>query len=847
MKPRFQSSDRHGRRWLAASVFTENWVEVVLTLLGLFYVTYRFIKLPLAPDEWGVLHSIRHHSFVDWFTNADSQDVNPLQHFLFSVVSRISFRMFPGNEIQRIRIPSLLAFGVFLGALWRMKRQFASRFIEVLTFAALLANAYVLDYFSVARGYGMGMAFALWSLASLLEIEDGKPGRGYMAVWSAVLAAMSNLSFLYFYGATLLAALFLSRHEKLLHRFWLASSALFVGVIYPSKILIMRQHNMAAFWWGGTHFVSDTILSLVKCSLYHGAPFYPWPSTRPEIALAWAAIGLALAAAIGLCWTRHKRGSIVTFCGLAIVALIYVGHYLLHVQFPVERAAMYFIPLFVLQIACLADGTSHRWLRSALAVLLLAYSVTVAWGLNLTHMCISNVMVDIPALIQDLTRIHQRNNNPVVLCVSDGTKWQVWYYAELATKLPEDERLQERECYARIDWLYIYEPHCGHLTKEGWISTPTTTDLFLSSDDYPPAWFLHDTVLLREYPVSHWRLYGRVGDAIAHDEDSLQLMPDFANGHFSLGTVLMRDGKIEQAIVQFEQALQIKPDYAEVHNNLGSALLQTGNLTEAIEHYEQALNLKPDYAEAHNNLANALLQAGKATEAIGHYEQALRLKLDLAETHNNLGLALAQAGRVQEAITQYQEALRLKPDYANAYFNLGLALEQIGALADAVADYQQVLRLKPDYTQTHFHLGQALEKLGRLDEAVEQYEQALQTNPGNVEAHISLGSVCLRMGDIRTAIGEYEEALRIDPNQPEAHSNLGAILQRMGRLREAVTEYELALQSKPDYVEAHFNLGLALEKLGRTPEAIQHYQQAFELRPEFAAASNALARLQTSQ
>jgi len=617
MEQGVKSSDWRGRQWFAGFALSESWVEVVLTLLGLFYVTYRFIKLPLAPDEWGVLYSIRHHSFADCFTNADSQDVNPLQHFLFSVVSRISFCVFPGNEIQRIRIPSLLAFGLFLSALWRMKSQFASRFIGVLTFAALLANAYVLDYFSVARGYGMAMAFALWSLVALLEIEDGKPGWGCVAVWSAVLAAMSNLSFLYFYGAVLLVALFLSRHEELLHLFWLASSALFVGAIYLSKILFMRQHSMAAFWWGGTHFVSDTILSLVKCSLYDGAAFYPWPSTRIEIALAWVAVGLASAAAICLFWTRHKRGSIVTFCGLAVVALIYVGHYLLHVPLPVERAVMYFILLFVLQIACLADGTPRRWLRSAPAALLLAYSVTAAWGLNLTHMCISKVMADIPALIQDLTRIHQKNGTRVVVCLSDGTKWQAWYYAELATKLPESERLQERECLAQIDWLSVSEVHCGEPTEQGRLSTPSSTHLFLSSNDYPPTWFLHDTVLVREYPVSHWRLYAKIEEATARDEDTPVIEPDYADGHCSLGNDLMEEGKVSEAIEQYEQALRIKPDYADAQYNLGVVLLHAGKNEEAIAHFEQALRIKAERNTSGARRLRSILDCVWAGRVIG--------------------------------------------------------------------------------------------------------------------------------------------------------------------------------------------------------------------------------------
>ncbi|MGD1020951.1 MAG: tetratricopeptide repeat protein, partial [Verrucomicrobiia bacterium] len=388
----------------------------------------------------------------------------------------------------------------------------------------------------------------------------------------------------------------------------------------------------------------------------------------------------------------------ISFCLLAIVAMIYVGHYLFHILFPIERAAMYFFPLFVLQLAHLADGTAVRWLRRGLSVLLLAYTVTAAWGLNRTHMCISTVMADIPALIQDLTRIHQKNSQPVELCMSDGTKWQVWYYAELATQVPESERLQDHECFARIDWLYVYEAHCGLPAEKGRLFTATTTHLFLSSDDYPPTWFLHDTALVREYPVSHWRLYSRTEETVARDEDILRMKPDFADGHYSLGDALMREGKNEEAIAQFEQALRIKPDFAEAHSDLGVVLAQTGKIEEAIAQFEQALRIKPDYAVAHYNLGFALAQTGKIEEAITHYQQALRTEPDDADVHYNLANALSKLGQTAEAVAQFQETLRINPDYAEAHYNLGNALAQSGRAPEAKVQYEQALRIKPDFT-----------------------------------------------------------------------------------------------------------------------------------------------------
>jgi tetratricopeptide (TPR) repeat protein len=743
MKRGFKSSDCHGRRWFAGFSFADSWFEVVLTLLGLIYVADRVIRLPLATDEWGVLYSIYHHHFADHFTATDWKDWNAQAQLLNLVLSRTCFHLFRFNEIQRIRIPSLLSFGVFLCAIWRLRGQFTRRLVGRLAFVALLSNAFVLDYFGVSRGYGLAMAFATLSLAALFEAGDGNGRWAFWAAGSAALAAVSNLSFLYFAVAILLSSLFLLRRESFSRRFWLAVSALVLGVFYLPRVIVMQRHNL--FYFGGTSgFVSDTVVSLVKCLFYEGSPFYPFPTSRLEAVLAWVVVGLVMASALGLFWGRDRRGSQTSICLLAIVAMIFASHSLLRVRYPVERAAMYFIPLFVIQVACLADSTRHRWLRSGLSGLLVAYSVVAAWGLNLTHMCVSKVMADIPALVEDLKRIHEDNRRPVVLCLSDGTKWQVWYYAELATQLPENERLQDRECYARIDWLHVFEPHCGLPTERGRLSTAATTHLFLSSDDCPPTWFLHDTVFVREYPVSHWRLYARVGDDIPRGEEALQVKPDYADGHFSQATVLMQEGKFGEAVGQYEQALRIKPDYVEAHSNLGMALARTGKIEEAIAQYEQALRIDPDFAPAHSNLGVALARAGRIGEAIAQYEQALRIDPDFAEVHYDLGVLLTQMGRIEEAIAHYGQALRIKSEYAEAHYNLGVLLAQTGKIQEAIAQFEQALRIQPEYAEAHYNLGVVLAQTGKIQEAVAHFEEALRIQPDFTLAQQALAQLQAR-------------------------------------------------------------------------------------------------------
>ena len=52
-------------------------------------------------------------------------------------------------------------------------------------------------------------------------------------------------------------------------------------------------------------------------------------------------------------------------------------------------------------------------------------------------------------------------------------------------------------------------------------------------------------------------------------------------------------GRIDAAIAQFQKALEIKPDYAEAHISLGAALADRGRIDEAIAHFRKALKSSP--------------------------------------------------------------------------------------------------------------------------------------------------------------------------------------------------------------------------------------------------------------
>ena len=82
-----------------------------------------------------------------------------------------------------------------------------------------------------------------------------------------------------------------------------------------------------------------------------------------------------------------------------------------------------------------------------------------------------------------------------------------------------------------------------------------------------------------------------------------------------------------------EQALQIQPDNAEAHYTVGLAFGKSGKHREAIKAFKEAILLKPDHAEAHYNLAITYLILKDKDAALREYnvlknidqERAIRL------------------------------------------------------------------------------------------------------------------------------------------------------------------------------------------------------------------------------
>jgi tetratricopeptide (TPR) repeat protein len=228
-------------------------------------------------------------------------------------------------------------------------------------------------------------------------------------------------------------------------------------------------------------------------------------------------------------------------------------------------------------------------------------------------------------------------------------------------------------------------------------------------------------------------LYQRGDDAgaIAHYEEVLRLLPNYARARFNLANCLSRQGRAEEAQAQYRAAIRLRPDNAETYKALGASLATQMKFEEARTNFLTALHYKPDYPEAHTRLGTLLMAQGKADEAISHLAAAVRIYPKDGEAQYYLAHALEDQKKFEEAAFHYRAAIKANPDYDAALNDLAWMWLTEGDpqrkhLAEAITLARRACDFTHDSNVAYLEtLGAALSEAGRFSEAIAATERAI--------------------------------------------------------------------------------------------------------------------------
>jgi tetratricopeptide (TPR) repeat protein len=344
--------------------------------------------------------------------------------------------------------------------------------------------------------------------------------------------------------------------------------------------------------------------------------------------------------------------------------------------------------------------------------------------------------------------------------------------------------------------------------------------------------------------------------------------------HYSeAGQQALAAGHYEEAESDFKKLLQIAPDIAEMHATLGLVFFQEKKFDQAVPELKQALKLKPALSKASTLLAMSLSEVGEYKEALPGLQKCFPQASDPA-TKRMCGLQLMRTytglQRDKDAVTVALELNKVYPDDPEILYHTGRvygnyafltlhklevvaptsiwrhqaaaeAFESEGSTNPSIGEYREVLRLDPRRPNIHYRIGRTLLARWQLNhspedrsEAVQEFEQELQLDPGNANAIYELAEIHRQQNELDQAQQLFESALQYYPDFEEAHVGLATTMMAQRKPDLALPHLQRAVALNADDEVAWYRLAQADRALGNQDEQTKALAQFQRLRSQIA-------------
>jgi Flp pilus assembly protein TadD len=124
--------------------------------------------------------------------------------------------------------------------------------------------------------------------------------------------------------------------------------------------------------------------------------------------------------------------------------------------------------------------------------------------------------------------------------------------------------------------------------------------------------------------------------------------------YFKAGRNLFESGDLKGAVAAYLQSIELQPDSAEVHLSLGLAYLKLEKNKDAAKAFKDSVRLQPDVAEAQYGLGLAYFRISRHKDAADAFKRATILRPDMAKAHYGLALAYQELGKTDALIAEFR-------------------------------------------------------------------------------------------------------------------------------------------------------------------------------------------------
>ncbi len=329
--------------------------------------------MPITFDEYSA--ALNYPNFTVWQIMMYPNPW-PSNHILNTLCIKLEEYLW-GVSPLGVRVHSILAFVLMYWGVYLMAIHFFSkkRVLFCLPFFILFCNPFLLDFFGLARGYGLSNALMLFSVYCLLRFSTSyKPRWYYLTILFSMLASYANFTLLIYWVAVHLVLVSLQiiyTHKtgeevrKKIPQVLItaAIAAAFLALCFNP--LYKMQSTNQFIYWSKVGFFKDTVVDQATQFLY--GPEEPW-AIFSAVHLGIYAVTIFI---IGCLWSVYRLGINIRSAvsePLVVLSLLLLATWLVNVgqtvllgsPFLTTRTALSYYVLFALVFVFLLRDISLR-------------------------------------------------------------------------------------------------------------------------------------------------------------------------------------------------------------------------------------------------------------------------------------------------------------------------------------------------------------------------------------------------------------------------------------------------------------------------------------------------------
>ena len=323
----------------AKTIKLEAVLSFLLTVLVFGVVVIRAYNLSPTQDE---VFSFFNYAAGNWSNIASINNAN--NHLLNTLLGKLCMRLF-GNYMFAFRLPNILSFILYAWTAYKIS-QIKTSINQTILYSIFLLCFPIIDYFSVARGYGLSFAFLIGSLYYCwISLRTDNYNYFIVGLFFSTLAIFSTLNLIYIHF--ILIAIYylnLSLFQKQKSGLWFKALPF---VIFGCLALFMafKLQNSAALYLGDKD-------SLVGTTLNSVLTMFTVPSPLLTFCIGIGGISILLIPLNDFLEKRVKFSSLFLIIVFTtnILALVFAS-ILLDINYPHQRAALYLLLIFLVLIS----------------------------------------------------------------------------------------------------------------------------------------------------------------------------------------------------------------------------------------------------------------------------------------------------------------------------------------------------------------------------------------------------------------------------------------------------------------------------------------------------------------